>query len=92
MPKYPRLTAMAAKVLPLFGTTYLCEQVFSIMNNKITKQRLRLTNEHLNDIVKCASAQDVTPDIDAGNARVQAKRSQISGACSRRTVSGCVRE
>ena len=55
------------------------------MNNKITKQRLRLTNEHLNDIVKCASAQDLTPDIDA---LVQAKRSQISGASSTKTAAG----
>ena len=42
VPKYPRLTAMAAKVLCMFGTTYLCEQVFSIiillqMNNNKTK-------------------------------------------------------
>ena len=31
VPGYPKLTAMAAKVLSMFGTTYLCEQVFSVM-------------------------------------------------------------
>lgn len=79
VPGYPKLTAMAAKVLSMFGTTYLCEQVFSVMNNNKTKQRSRLTNEHLNDIVKCAATQDLTPDIDA---LVKAKRCQVSGASS----------
>ncbi|KAM9771243.1 EPM2A-interacting protein 1-like isoform 2-T2 [Syngnathus typhle] len=65
VPGYPKLTAMAAKVLSMFETTYLCEQVFSVMNNNKTKQRSKLTNEHLNDIVKCAATQDLTPDIDA---------------------------
>ncbi|KAA8579286.1 hypothetical protein FQN60_016759, partial [Etheostoma spectabile] len=31
LPGYPKLTALAAKVLCMFGTTYLCEQVFSAM-------------------------------------------------------------
>ena len=79
VPQYPKLTAMAAKVLSMFGTTYLCEQVFSVMNNNKTKQRSRLTNEHLNDIVKCAATQDLTPNIDA---LVKEKRCQVSGASS----------
>lgn len=65
VPGYPKLTAMAAKVLSMFGTTYLCEQMFSVMNNNKTKQGSRLTNKHLNDIVKCAATQDLTPNIDA---------------------------
>uniref|UniRef100_A0A0E9XBG8 HAT C-terminal dimerisation domain-containing protein n=1 Tax=Anguilla anguilla TaxID=7936 RepID=A0A0E9XBG8_ANGAN len=73
VPGYPKLTAMAAKVLSMFGTTYLCEQVFSVMNNNKTKQRSRLTNKHLNDIVKCAANIDTL---------VKAKRSQVSGASS----------
>lgn len=28
LPRYPNLTALAAKVMCMFGTTYLCEQVF----------------------------------------------------------------
>ena len=72
VPGYPKLTAMAAKVLSMFGTTYLCEQVFSVMNNNKTKQRSRLTNEHLNDIIKCA--QGLTPNIDT---LVKAKRCQV---------------
>ena len=70
---------MAAKVLSMFGTTYLCEQVLSILNNDKTKQRSRLSNKHLNGILKCAAPQDLTPDIDA---LVKAKRCQVSGASS----------
>ena len=58
LPGYPKLTSLAAKVLSMFGTTYLCEQVFSVMNLNKTKQSSRLTNTHLKDIVKCAATQD----------------------------------
>ena len=73
LPDYPKLTALAAKVLCMFGTTYLCEQVFSVMNINKTK----LTHKHLTDILKLAATQDMMPDIDA---LVQAKRCQVSGA------------
>ncbi|KAK2847545.1 hypothetical protein Q5P01_010544 [Channa striata] len=79
VPGYPKLTAMAAKVLSMFGTTYLCEKVFSVMNNNKTKQSSKLTNKHLNDIVNCAATQDFTLNIDA---LVKAKRCQVSGASS----------
>ncbi|XP_037774147.1 general transcription factor II-I repeat domain-containing protein 2B-like [Penaeus monodon] len=65
LPGYPNLTALAAKVLCMFGTTYLCEQVFSVMNINKTKLRSRLTHKHLNDILKLAATQDVMPNIDA---------------------------
>lgn len=79
LPGYPKLTALAAKVLSMFGTTYVCEQTFSVMNINKTKHRSRLTNAHLNDIVKCIATQDLKPDIDA---LVKAKRCQVSGASS----------
>jgi len=76
LPGYPNLTALAAKVLCMFGTTYLCEQVFSVMSINKTKLRSRLTHKHLNDILKLAATENVTPDIDA---LVKAKRCQVSG-------------
>ena len=76
LPGYPNLTALAAKVLCMFGTTYLCEQDFSVMSINKTKLRSRLTHKHLNDILKLVATQDVTPDIDA---LVKAKRCQVSG-------------
>jgi len=48
----------------MFGSTYLCEQVFSVMNINKTKLRSRLTHAHLNDILKVGATQDFTPDID----------------------------
>lgn len=77
LPGYPKLTALAAKMLCMFGTTYLCEQVFSVMNINKTKLRSKLTHKHLNEILKLAATQDMMPDIDA---LVQAKRCQVSGA------------
>jgi len=71
IPGYTKVTALAAKVLPMFGTTYLCEQVFSVMNINKTKLRSRLIHAHLNDILTVAAAQDLTPDIDT---LVKAKR------------------
>ncbi|XP_070408444.1 general transcription factor II-I repeat domain-containing protein 2 [Nothobranchius furzeri] len=76
LPGYPNLTALAAKLLSMFGTTYLCEQVFSVTSLNKTKLRSRLTHKNLNHILKLAATQDVTPDIDA---LVKAKRCQVSG-------------
>jgi len=76
IPGYPKVIVLAAKVLCVFGTTYLCEQMFSVMNINKTKLRSRLTHAHLNDILKEAAAQDLTPDIDT---LVKAKRCQVSG-------------
>jgi len=70
------VTALAAEVLCMFGTTYLCEQVFSMVNINKTKLRSRLTHAHLNDILKVAAAQDLTPDI---HTLAKAKRCQVSG-------------
>ena len=77
VPGYPSLTALAAKVLCMFGSTYLCEQVFSVMSINKTKLRSRLTHKHLSNILKLAATQDGTPDIDA---LVKAKRCQVSGS------------
>ena len=63
-PQYPMLTAFAGKILCMFGTTYLCEQAFSVMNINKSKVRNRLTHGHLNDVMKIAIAQKLSPDMD----------------------------
>lgn len=47
LPGYNKLTAVFAKVLCMFGTPYLCEQVFSVMNVSKTKLCPWLTHKHL---------------------------------------------
>ena len=77
LPGYPNLTAHAAKLLSMFGTTYLCEQVFSVMSINKINFRSRLTDTNLNHILKLTVTQNVPIDIDAP---VKAKRFQVSGA------------
>ncbi len=77
LPGYPKLTALVAKALCMFGATYPCEQAFSVMSISKTKLCARLTQKHLNDIMTTATDQDLMPDTDA---LVEAERCQVSGA------------
>ena len=77
LPDYPSLTALAAKMLCIFGSTYLCEKVFFCNEHNKTKLRSRLTQNHLSKILKLAAIQDGTPGIDA---LLKAKRCQVSGS------------
>ena len=70
LPNYPTLTTVAVNA-------YLSEQAFSLVNLSKTKHRARLSNAHLNDILKWVTTQDLIPDIDA---LVKVKRCQVSGA------------
>lgn len=70
----PQLWLHAAHVLSRFGSTYLCEQMFSIRNKN--KHRPRLTDDNLHEVLRIASAQDLKPDTDT---LVMEKRYQTSG-------------
>ncbi|XP_063857826.1 general transcription factor II-I repeat domain-containing protein 2A-like [Scylla paramamosain] len=61
--------------------TYVCEQLFSLMNLNKSGLRSRLTNEHLNSTLKVAIAQSLAPNIDE---LVQTKRCQVSGSSTTR--------
>ena len=50
--------------------------MFSLVSINNTKLSSRLKHKHMNDILKLAATQDVTPDIDA---LVKAKGCQVSG-------------
>ena len=61
--KYKNLAQLAKKTLNIFGSTYICEQTFSIMNMNKNKQRSSLSNKSLEDILKI-STSPMYPDYD----------------------------
>ncbi len=56
-PTFPKMTCFASKILSMFGTTYLCDEAFSVMNINKSNLHSRLTHRHLNDIMRVAKAQ-----------------------------------
>ena len=60
---YKNLVQLAKKTLSIFGSTYICEQTFSIMNMIKNKQRSSLSNENLEDILKISTSH-MYPDYD----------------------------
>ncbi len=61
---FPNMRRHAQKMLVLFGSTYICEQTFSMM--KFTKSRYRstLADDHLSAVLRI-STSDIQPDFDA---------------------------
>uniref|UniRef100_A0A8C8RDR1 HAT C-terminal dimerisation domain-containing protein n=1 Tax=Pelusios castaneus TaxID=367368 RepID=A0A8C8RDR1_9SAUR len=61
---FPNLRGMAQNMLALFGSTYVCEQTFSIININKSRHRSQLTDQHLRSILRIATTK-LTPDFDA---------------------------
>lgn len=61
---FPNMRKRAQKMLVLLGSTYTCEQTFSVM--KFTKSRYRssLTDDHLSNVLHI-STSNIQPDFDA---------------------------
>ncbi|MEE6463219.1 hypothetical protein FKM82_005821 [Ascaphus truei] len=60
---YQNLIEAAMKTFSIFGSTYICEQTFSIMNMNKNKQRSCLTNDNLEDFLK-TSTTNMTPEYN----------------------------
>ena len=73
----PHLRLHAARTLCMFGSTYICEQLFSVMKINKTSHRSRLTDEHLQSILRISATQSLTPNI---NKLVSMKRCQTSSS------------
>ena len=61
---FPNMRRHAQKMLVLFGSTYICEQTFSMMKFNKSRYRSSLTDEHLSAVLRITTS-DIKPDFDA---------------------------
>ena len=54
--KFANLRKMAMKLLVLFGSTYICDQIFLTMNTNKTKLRSNLTDVHLQSLPRISTS------------------------------------
>ncbi|XP_044275526.1 general transcription factor II-I repeat domain-containing protein 2A-like [Varanus komodoensis] len=71
---YMNMKKYAFGVLSIFGSTYLCEQVFSNMRDIKNKHRTRLTDDSLQSCVKM-KVTSYSPDVQTLCAEVQEQKS-----------------
>ena len=50
--RFQEIRTFAKKILSLFGSAYLCEKTFSVMNFNKNRMRTRLSDSHLCDILR----------------------------------------
>ena len=58
----PEIRTLAKKMRSLFGSMYMCEQTFSVMNLNKSRLRSRLTDTHLRDILRVTTTA-LKPDL-----------------------------
>ena len=71
---YMNMKTYTFGVLPIFGSTYVCEQLFSTMNYIKNKHRSRLTDDSLQSCVKMR-VTSYSPDLQTLCAEVQEQKS-----------------
>ena len=54
---YPALHKHASRMAFLFGSTYICEKTFSVINFNKLKYRTPLTDKHLQSILQISTTQ-----------------------------------
>lgn len=89
-PSFPRLSRMFKRTMCLFGSTYLCEKLFSTLNFNKSKYRSRLTDDHLQDILRVATASSLRPNVarlcERKRCQVSSSKEEAREAMFRRTV------
>ena len=60
---FPKIKDLARKKMSLFGSTYICEQLFTKIKHTKSKTRSRLTDCHLENSLRVA-ASSIAPKID----------------------------
>ncbi|XP_076850343.1 general transcription factor II-I repeat domain-containing protein 2A-like [Brachyhypopomus gauderio] len=80
-PTFPELSRMFKRTMCHFGSTYLCEKLFSTMNFNKSKFQSKLTDEHLQAILRVSVASSLKPDVAQ---LCKMKRCQVSGRSRRK--------
>ncbi|KAM3855168.1 general transcription factor II-I repeat domain-containing protein 2-like isoform 2-T3 [Vipera latastei] len=77
----PQLRLQAARMLCMFGSTYLCEQLFSAMKVNKSVHRSLLTDTQLHSILRVSTAQNLTSNLNelVGKTRCQTTGSNDPG-------------
>ncbi|CAI9724336.1 Hypothetical predicted protein [Octopus vulgaris] len=57
------LREFSTRFTGMFGSTYVCKQLFSFMKSTKTSQRTRQTDQQLSSLIKLRAAQTFQPDI-----------------------------
>ena len=67
--EFLKLKKFASGMASMFGTTYVCEQIFSKMKNVKSEHQTRITDEHLKAIflVQCSHTKPNIEDIMKNN-------------------------
>jgi len=59
---FPELSRIFERTMCLFGSTYLCEEHFKVISNN-SKYRSKLTDEHLQAILRVSIASSLKPNV-----------------------------
>jgi 17beta-estradiol 17-dehydrogenase/3beta-hydroxysteroid 3-dehydrogenase/mitotic-spindle organizing protein 1 len=54
--KFPLLKSFGLRMTAMFGSTYVCEQFFSLVNNNKTKSRSLLTDRYMKSVMTVVSS------------------------------------
>lgn len=76
-PTFPELSRMFKQIMYLFGSTNLCEKLFSTMNFNKSKFRSKLKDEHLKAMLRVSVASSLEPNVAK---LCERKRCQVSGS------------
>ncbi|UYV75177.1 hypothetical protein LAZ67_12002754 [Cordylochernes scorpioides] len=74
--RFENTRKLAYEIKSMFGSTYRCEQLFSLMKGNKTPVRSRITDVHLWSVLKLITANKISPEVGK---MVAEKRCQISG-------------
>lgn len=60
--KFPLMRRHAKRMMSLFGSTYICEQTFSLLTLNKSRLRTKMTDSHLRDVLRISTTK-LTPDL-----------------------------